>query len=149
MSLFDPKDNQTFIDRIQSLTPETQRQWGKMDVAQMLAHCVQPMKIAFREARPKRGLISFLFGRMAKRKYITQGKDFEHDLPTDPTFIQTELRDFAEQQSLLLSYVQRWVKEGSTAITTDPHPFFGKMTTEDWDKLMSKHLDHHLRQFGA
>ncbi len=149
MSLFDPKDNQNLVDRIQSLTPDSQRQWGKMDVAQMLAHCVQPMKVAFSEAKSKRGLIGFLFGKMLKRKYITNGINFEKNLPTHPTFIQSDPRDFAEQQSLLLAYVQRWTNEGPTAITTGVHPLFGKMTPEEWDKLMSKHLDHHLRQFGA
>ena len=29
------------------------------------------------------------------------------------------------------------------------HPFFGAMTSEEWSVLMYKHLDHHLRQFGA
>ena len=149
MSLFDPKDNQQFIDRIQSLKPETQRQWGKMDVAQMMAHCIQPMKIAFRETNPKRGWFGFFLGKMIKNKYIIQGKDFEKNLPTHPTFIQSDPRDFAEQQSRLLAYVQRWVNEGPAAITTELHPLFGKMTPEEWDKLMSKHLDHHLRQFGA
>lgn len=149
MSLFNPEYNQAIVDRISSLSPGSARQWGKMDVAQMLAHCVQPMKIAFREAKPKPGLIGFLFGKMAKRKYLIQGKDFEQNLPTHPTFVQREPRDFEEQRNLLISYVKRWIKEGETAITTEPHPFFGKMSAEDWDKLMSKHLDHHLRQFSA
>lgn len=149
MSLFSPFYNQGIIDRFMSLSPDSSRQWGKMDVAQMLAHCVQPMKVAFRETKTKRSLISFLFGKMLKRKYITKGQDFEHNLPTDPSFVQRESRDFIEQRDLLIGYIKRWVKEGETAITTEPHPIFGKMSTEDWDKLMVKHLDHHLRQFNA
>lgn len=149
MTLFDPADNQTIVARIQSLEPNTPNQWGKMNVAQMLAHCVQPMKIAFREVKSKRGLIGFLFGGMAKRKYITGVNDFDKNLPTHPTFVQTGTPDFSAQKELLISYVQRWITEGSAAITTDEHPFFGKMSAEDWDKLMIKHLDHHLRQFGA
>jgi hypothetical protein len=39
MSLFNPQDNQTIIARIQALNAETTNQWGKMNVAQMLAHC--------------------------------------------------------------------------------------------------------------
>ena len=34
-------------------------------------------------------------------------------------------------------------------VTQDPHPFFGRMTGEEWDRLLWKHLDHHLRQFGV
>jgi Protein of unknown function (DUF1569) len=33
--------------------------------------------------------------------------------------------------------------------TTHPHSFFGRMTADEWAILMYKHLDHHLRQFGA
>ena len=29
------------------------------------------------------------------------------------------------------------------------HPFFGPLTSAEWDRLQWKHLDHHLRQFGA
>ena len=29
------------------------------------------------------------------------------------------------------------------------HAFFGKLTGEEWGRLMHKHIDHHLRQFGA
>jgi hypothetical protein len=29
------------------------------------------------------------------------------------------------------------------------HSFFGRLTPEEWATLMYKHLDHHLRQFGA
>jgi Protein of unknown function (DUF1569) len=35
------------------------------------------------------------------------------------------------------------------AIKIMNHPFWGKMTYEDWNKLMWKHMDHHLKQFGA
>ena len=29
------------------------------------------------------------------------------------------------------------------------HSFLGKITGDDWGVVMYKHLDHHLRQFGA
>lgn len=38
---------------------------------------------------------------------------------------------------------------GRSSITCHEHPFFGKMTGEDWGHLMYKHLDHHFRQFGV
>jgi hypothetical protein len=34
-------------------------------------------------------------------------------------------------------------------LTSAPHPFFGPMTQQEWETLMWKHLDHHLRQFGV
>ena len=48
-SLFNPADNQEIIDRINKLTKETLPDWGKMNVAEMLAHAQQPMKVALGE----------------------------------------------------------------------------------------------------
>jgi hypothetical protein len=149
MTLFNPEDNQAMQARIEALQPDALRQWGKMEVAQMLAHCIQPLRIAFREVRSKRAWIGFFFGAISKRRYVSGAGDFDKNLPTDPTFVQTGERDFETEKAQLLSYIQRFLTEGPEAITTDMHPFFGKLTPDDWDKLTIKHLDHHLRQFGA
>ena len=29
------------------------------------------------------------------------------------------------------------------------HPAFGRLNSRDWGTLMHRHVDHHLRQFGA
>ena len=39
--------------------------------------------------------------------------------------------------------------EGEKSIVLTEHPFWGKMNHDDWNKLMWKHMDHHLRQFGV
>lgn len=39
--------------------------------------------------------------------------------------------------------------KGHQSIKVTNHPFWGKMTYEDWDKLIWKHVHHHLRQFQA
>jgi len=149
MTLFNLEDNQAMQARIEALQPDALRQWGKMEVAQMLAHCIQPLRIAFREVRSKRVWIGFFFGAIAKRRYVSGPDEFDKNLPTDPTFVQTGERDFETEKAQLLSYIQRFLTEGPEAITTDMHPFFGKLTPDDWDKLTIKHLDHHLRQFRA
>jgi hypothetical protein len=38
-NLFEPEAVQEVMNRIEQLKPASQRQWGKMDVAQMMAHC--------------------------------------------------------------------------------------------------------------
>jgi hypothetical protein len=40
----------------------------------------------------------------------------------------------------------------ASARTTDTwpeHPAFGKLSTRAWGVLIYRHMDHHLRQFGA
>ncbi|HEX8517684.1 MAG TPA: DUF1569 domain-containing protein [Bacteroidia bacterium] len=148
-SLFNPKDNQRIIDRINSLTNKSQAQWGKMNVSQMLAHSQVPLSVAFGEHKLKRGLMSVLFGRMFKNKLMKDEKPFDRNLPTDKRFIVVEQREFEKEKDKLIELVQRFVKAGPDGLTKDPHPFFGNLSGKEWDILQWKHLDHHLRQFGA
>ena len=148
-SIFSPSDNAALQERIQKLAADTPAQWGKMNAAQMLAHCQVPIRVALGEVKLKRGIIGLLFGGSAKRKYILSDKAFERDLPTDPNFLMKDARDFDTEKAGLLPLVQRFAQQGTVALTQEAHPFFGKMNAEEWDTLMWKHLDHHLRQFGV
>jgi hypothetical protein len=42
-NLFEPSVKMDIVDRINTLTRETKALWGKMNVAQMLAHCQKPL----------------------------------------------------------------------------------------------------------
>lgn len=148
-SLFNQNDNAEFIKRINSLTPASKGQWGKMNVEQMLAHARMPLLAAYGSKMSKRGLISFLFGKMAKKQLITGDKPFKQNLPTDKTFIIVNPENFEKEKQLLIESVQQFCKKGPEAITSQTHSFFGPLTPDEWDKLQSKHLDHHLRQFGV
>jgi hypothetical protein len=147
-SIFDPADHQTIIDRINKLTPETQPQWGKMNVSQMLYHCARPLQAATGELKVKRGLVSFLFGKMAKKKFTGEAQ-FTKSLPTDKRFIAGSTPDFNEEKQRLIGILTRFLQTGKTIISNEPHPFFGKLTADEWDIIQTKHLDHHLNQFGV
>lgn len=147
-SLFQSTENAAFVKRVQSLRPDTKAQWGKMSVAQMLAHCQVPLRVAGGELILKRGLIGFLFGKLAKKK-LAGPEPFGRNMPTAPEFIVRDARDFTVEQKRLVELVQRFAERGPGGLTREPHPFFGPMTVEEWDRLQWKHLDHHLRQFGA
>ena len=135
------------LDRIQALTPDSRAEWGKMDVAQMLAHCQAPLQIAVGERTMKRGLIGRLFGGFARRS-LARPEPFGKNMPTAPSFKIADARDFDEERDRLVALVRRFTDGGSGALSSE-HPFFGPMTPEEWGSLQWKHLDHHLRQFGA
>lgn len=146
-SLFNEADNRAIIDRIAKLTDGSQALWGKMNVSQMLAHCQAPIRVVFGEAKTKRGLVGVLFGKMAKKKMVNF-EPFRKGLPTDPTFIIKRPVNFNEEKGKLIAMVERF-HDHPEHITDSVHPFFGKMSVEEWDTLGWKHLDHHLRQFGV
>lgn len=148
MSLFRAEDAQLFVQRIKSLTPENKPMWGKMNVGQMLAHCQEPLKVALGDLVLKRTIIGFLLGGIAKKKILGEN-GFGKNSPTHPLFVMTDKRVFEREQSNLIALVERLHKGGASALTKETHPFFGRLSPQEWDALQSKHLDHHLRQFGV
>jgi Protein of unknown function (DUF1569) len=144
-NLFEPSVKQEIIDRINRLTPQTQRQWGKMDVAQMLAHCQMPLGVATGKHTLKRNFFLSLIGPFFK-KQLFNDKPFKKNLPTDKSFIMTNERDFEKEKLALIEMINKF---SATTMSGEPHPFFGKLTKEEWSKGTWKHLDHHLQQFGV
>jgi len=136
------------IARINSLQPTAQRLWGKMDVGQMLAHCSAAMDMASGKNNPRRMLIGRLLGPFVKPVY-TNEKPFGQGNPTEKTLAVSDSRDFSQEQVRLKQCVREFHEGGEAKCTRHPHPFFGDLTPQEWSRGMYKHLDHHLRQFGA
>jgi len=145
-NLFDPVVKQEIISRINKLTAQSQKQWGKMNVSQMLAHIQKPIEIAFGTHQPKGSFLLRLIGPLFKSK-LWDENPYKQNLPTDPTFIMTgKDKDFEKERTALLDLVNRF---SEAAIVRDQHPIFGKLTKENWSKAAWKHIDHHLKQFGV
>jgi hypothetical protein len=148
-SLFNKEDGQFFIERISTLKADAKPLWGRMNAAQMLAHCAAPLRMAHGEIKGKRGLISYLFGKQAKKKFLSPSTIFPKNLPTDKNFIFSDTIDFAEKQKSLIAKIQEFAEKGPSAIAKGPHSFFGNLTPAEWDIIQVKHLEHHLTQFGV
>lgn len=146
-SLFNSADSQAILSRVQRLNPATQGHWGVMNVAQMLAHTQQPLRVASGDLKLKQGLLGRMIGPYFKRRIFAKG--FGQNSPTDKSFVVADHRQFEEERTKLTQLIQRFAAKGPDGVTKDPHPFFGKMTTEEWDRMQWMHLDHHLRQFGV
>jgi hypothetical protein len=147
-SLFDPADREALLVRLNALQPGAMRQWGKMDVAQMLAHCAIALETGAGERPMKQKLIGKLLMPFF-RSTILGEKPFSRNSPTDPTFVVSDTRDFAAERARLLALIERFVARGEAEAGKETHAFFGKMTGREWGELMYKHLDHHLQQFGG
>jgi hypothetical protein len=147
-NLFNKEDNQKIIDRISKINSESKPLWGKMSAAEMLFHLQQPLRVGFGEKKLKRSLLGKLFGNIAK-KQVLSGKPIKKGLPTDVNFKPKGNHDLEKEKAGLIEIVSRFAKGGREALTKEPHPFFGRLTPEEWNILTWKHLDHHLTQFGA
>lgn len=145
-SVYNKMDNDAFIARIQSLTKDSQPLWGKMSVGQMLSHCQAPIDLAFGDIQMRSNFILRLMGKIFKNK-ILNSNEFKKNSPTAPDFIRKDYYDFETTKADLIRKFSKFAELGHNAIKSNKHPFFGEMSYEEWDKLHTMHLDHHLRQF--
>jgi Protein of unknown function (DUF1569) len=147
-SLFEKEAEEEISNRINRLSVDSKGLWGKMDVAQMLAHCAVTMEIATGTKKLPRLFIGRVLGPFVKSSYLGP-KPFPDNSPTDKNFIIKDQRDFDVEKKRLLSLVKQFSEGGEGKCTTHPHSFFGKLTPAQWGTSTLKHLDHHLRQFGV
>ena len=147
-NLFEKGSAEELLLRIDGLQPATQRQWGKMDVAQMMAHCSAALDMASGKLVLPRLFIGRLLGSFVRPIYSNE-KPFSKSSPTDPKLVVSDQRDFQKEKDQLKVTVREFQEGGEAKCTRHPHPFFGSLTPYEWGRGMYKHLDHHLRQFGA
>jgi len=145
-SLFEPAAAEELKRRMAQLTPETQRQWGKMSAAQMLAHCSIAMEVSVGDKVMRQILIGKLFGKRAKASML-RGKPIGRNMPTDKSYIVKDDRNLEAEHRRLAMLIDRFQSGGPDKCTKHPHSFFGTMTPEEWSALNYIHLD--LKQFGV
>lgn len=145
-SIFDKTGNSEIVSRINKLTPESKALWGKMSVDQMLKHTNEAVIVAFGENQVKVNFLMKFLGKVLKNTVFNS--EFKKNSPTAKEFIFTEKYDFEKSKNELIKNFSRFA-DGEKSITLTTHPFWGKMTSEDWNKLMWKHMNHHLEQFGV
>jgi hypothetical protein len=147
-NLFEAASATEIRRRIESLRPESQKQWGAMNVAQMMSHCSVWFEMAAGLTSSPRSFIGRIVGGMAKKSILGE-RPIRRNMPTDKTLIRNDDRNFVEEQRHLIEWVDRFASEGPQLYKAHAHSFFGPMTPMEWAILGYKHLDHHLKQFGA
>jgi hypothetical protein len=137
-------------ERLNKLSPETKRQWGKMDVTQMLTHMNDAFRIAL-GIKPAADVSGFF------SRYITfpigvyvlpfwpKGEATANEL--DQQKLGSKPRDFYTELEFLLKMIDVFNEREPQKLK--PHPMFGNINKKQWRDLLVKHLNHHLRQFGV
>jgi hypothetical protein len=80
-SLFESGAVQEVLTRMEQLKPDSQRQWGKMDAAQMMAHCSAALDMAAGRLVAKRTLLGRLVGPRV-RHVLTDDRPFPRNSPS-------------------------------------------------------------------
>lgn len=147
-TIYNPMHTAELIKRIDHLNPLAKPQWGSMNPAQMLAHCSAFQDIPMGNSYPPRGWLGRLIGRFVMPVMYNE-KPLPHNMSTIPSILMTEDKDFELEKNRLKQKIATIQTSGPDNCSAHPHPFFGKLTAEQWGKGIYKHLDHHLNQFGV
>ena len=144
---YDDATYEGLVARIEQLTAETAPQWGKMNAAQMCAHCAEIAEVAGGEkALEGTPWLVRLFSGLI-RKMVLSGKPYPRSSKTHPQYIMADAHEFAEEKARLLSVLASLKAAGSDDGVE--HPLFGSMSAAEKGWAGYKHLDHHLSQFGV
>ncbi|WP_179354539.1 DUF1569 domain-containing protein [Winogradskyella vidalii] len=145
-SIFEELAYKEIKERLETLNSDTKSQWGKMDVGQMVWHCQGPLNIML-ESKDYNIKPSWL-AKLFFKKSLYNDKPWSKGLPTAKTLKTKDSKDFNSEILKLTplideSYAKRDKNEWRS------HPAFGYFTAQQWGQMQYKHLDHHLKQFGA
>jgi hypothetical protein len=147
-SVFDNSISAELCSRIAQLSETSRSQWGKMNVSQMIKHCILWNEMALGKTKYKQVFIGRLFGKMALRSMIKDDRPVQRNMGTLPELIVSETSGDLELAK------KQWIAsiEEYGHLSDDHkfvHSFFGELNKEQTGLLAYKHTDHHLRQFGV
>jgi hypothetical protein len=134
--------------RLRALTAGDRAVWGRMSVEQMVCHVREAFRAAIegRVLTPgmkmplPRAAVKFLALRAARpwRQGVKSAVELEPGQPG------TAPLEFAADRTGAIEAMN----EFRAHPTECGHPYFGKMSANDWLRWGYLHADHHLRQFG-
>ena len=126
--------------------------WGRMTLQQMVEH----FSDALRMASGKSGNTKILLPEdqvLRMRGFMNSDKPFRENtanplMPAVPAPIKNKsLEDALEELRQEIDYFFNVFEKNNLSITRNP--FFGDLDFEENLQLLTKHAEHHLRQFGV
>ena len=148
-TLHDPAAQKEILERLDRVTPESPRLWGRMTASQMICHLTDSFRGVLGDFPVSTGP-GPLPGPILKFVALRMPIQWPHNVQTRPEVDQeirgTRPAEFAADVAALKSTLHRFV---SNPQAIGPrHPIFGPMSEFEWMRWGYLHMDHHLRQFG-
>lgn len=147
-SILQPAAEQELRRRIQALTTATPRRWGTLSVEEMLWHLRSQLELALGMRLLHTQVRSVL--RLPPLRWLAlyvipwpKGSATAPEMNARKR--NAEVQELAIEQGLLLQRLSDVLQ----AQQLGPHPLFGALSRNDWGRLIWKHIDHHMRQFGV
>ena len=148
-SIFLESTTEELFRRIDKLNAKSPSLWGKMTVGQMFSHCAVPYEQILGLNTQQPPLFMRIILKLFLKKSMVNEVPYKQNLPTAPSFIRTEQYDVEKEKERLKGYVKSIQELGAGKLAATPSLSLGKLTATEWNNLLYKHIDHHLKQFGV
>jgi hypothetical protein len=143
-NLFEPAIYESFKARFQKIEADSQPLWGKMNAAQMFAHCTEVQEACNGKALKNTPFFLKIFKGFIK-KSVLNDKPYPKSSPTHQQYIISNQKDFDTEKQRFLDSLETFVNNTGSA----NHTLFGKISPEERSWGIYKHHTHHLEQFGV
>ena len=147
-SIFEKETREELIQRINGLSDSSNSSWGKMNVYQMMVHCIKTEEMYLQLKSYDRLLIGRIFGQMSLKGLVKDEKYFKQNEPTHPEFKIKDNGYVSTIKEKWIILIRQFEHKTESDYQNFSHPFFGKMTKTQIGQYNYKHIDHHLRQFN-
>lgn len=117
-----------------------------MTAGQMLVHTAGQLRIGLGELEVQPRRLPMRYPPL--RQLIVYLLPFPRGVPTAPELKDPEAGEWEADRAALLAAVERFAARAEEKEWPE-HPAFGALSRRAWGVLAYRHLDHHLRQFGA
>jgi len=148
-NLFNEKERDELIKRLSNISETHLPRWGKMNVHQAVVHMTDPLRCAIGD-RPV-PLNPSILSKWPINKPISQYLPWPKGAPTAPEFIQgikgSPTTEFEKDKQELILTIHRFCQYQNSK-PFPIQPTFGKLNNMEWSRLMWRHINHHLTQFG-
>jgi hypothetical protein len=145
-TLWNEDDRAHLMRRFASLSPDATPKWGSFDPPRMVTHVTDALRAGLGELTltPVKGPLALWPINVLVMFHLP----WPRSAPTAPELLQRTPANWNAELAALQNAVDRFIKRGVDRAWT-PHAAFGRLTGQQWGRLMYRHLDHHLTQFGV
>ena len=139
----------TLLHHLDQLKADMKPLWGTMTPQQMVEHLTEGIKLAYGQVTLP---VETPEDKIEKMQAFLMGdKPFPREFKASfvPDFIEVQ---HEELELAIDEFVLEWI-EYENYYLEDPnathlHPYYGNLNVDMWDRFLSKHITHHLTQFG-
>lgn len=143
-------DKTEILTRLDKLSINAPRQWGKMNINQMLCHLSDSFDAIMgnKKFTPADNIFTRTFVKwLALKVPIAWPKGIQTRPELDQEKGGTKPHEFNQDRDRLKELTEKFSNTKDTS--NWQHPIFGKMSSEEWQRWGYLHMDHHFRQFNS